>query len=748
MYSRLMRAEFTESGNRVAWKWDAVTFLCSALAADTDAIISQIAEVNPYLALECILSGLELSEATTWEVVQHLLAYPRTVDQVYLQKIARALNHMGNAETVSALLEYLHDDIFNQYDIQGVNEVMIMPLKTLGTDTIRFLMDILKGEKWQRRRGAAWALGELKEPAAVPGLVEALRDENENVRREAAYALLRIGRQALPRLLKSLDDADPDMRAAAIKVLGRMGDATAVPNLIASLKDTEWPQMDEARICDLAAIALEHIGTDEAFAAVDTWRQGGKANALSSPWNGKIRNEQPLTVRHNKSADQLVGELQNTEWVKRRDAVKKLGDSGNEDVLPHILSMLKDEDSQVRWTAVQALENFQGPDILQGLLVAIRDDDFLISDAAGKALSKLGELALPGLVEALTHKNVDVRGVATEALGRIGSEEAIPYLADALADTEVPAWEETRVCDIAAAALARINTEKSLFTLENWRKEQGSSYTVPELDIALPLLHLDDISRDGDDDPKRRALIEFLDALHEERWENQRQAAGALKQYAQTLKDTNDEMALQKLAFALEDKHPLVRWTATETLAWTGDTAATPALLQALQDEMWTVRVSAIRALAAVKADTQKTLPGLINALQDKNHVVREAAAETLGLIGDETAGEALTYALNDNDSFVRRAAVEALGRVKDMTVVPILISSLDDEDNNVQWAAVETLGELGDPSAIPILTQYLENTSSPNWEERRLCDIAALALEKIGTDQAKDAVNKWREAH
>lgn len=80
-----------------------------------------------------------------------------------------------------------------------------------------------------------------KEPAAVPGLLDALDDEDIRVRIAACKALGDIAApNAVPALLHILNkDNDNDLRWAATSALGKMGVA-AVPGLIQALQDEDW----------------------------------------------------------------------------------------------------------------------------------------------------------------------------------------------------------------------------------------------------------------------------------------------------------------------------------------------------------------------------------------------------------------------------------------------------------------------------------------------------------------------------
>jgi HEAT repeat protein len=68
-------------------------------------------------------------------------------------------------------------------------------------------------------------------PAAVPGLIEALEDRDSLVRGAAVLALLKIGPEAqgaIPALQKTLKDKDAKVRAYAAKALERIEGSTVI----------------------------------------------------------------------------------------------------------------------------------------------------------------------------------------------------------------------------------------------------------------------------------------------------------------------------------------------------------------------------------------------------------------------------------------------------------------------------------------------------------------------------------------
>ncbi len=99
------------------------------------------------------------------------------------------------------------------------------------TDAALILLSHLRSGDPSARQDVAMALGRLGDPAAVPGLLEALHDESSSVRKAAAWALGQIGdRRAAPGLTEALADPDRRVQRMAATALGWLiGGAQADP---------------------------------------------------------------------------------------------------------------------------------------------------------------------------------------------------------------------------------------------------------------------------------------------------------------------------------------------------------------------------------------------------------------------------------------------------------------------------------------------------------------------------------------
>ncbi len=102
----------------------------------------------------------------------------------------------------------------------------------------------LKGDDNQLRYYAAWWLGKHQFPEACDALCDALKDERYRtveggypLRRQAARALGQLKNpQAVPALLEALNSEDIQLREAVIQALAAIGDERAIQPLLALLQ--------------------------------------------------------------------------------------------------------------------------------------------------------------------------------------------------------------------------------------------------------------------------------------------------------------------------------------------------------------------------------------------------------------------------------------------------------------------------------------------------------------------------------
>ncbi len=90
-----------------------------------------------------------------------------------------------------------------------VRQNLAAALATIGTPAVEPLIAALKDKITERRAGAAYTLGMIGRPAraALPVLLDLLKDDDVSVRRQASYAISRIV-PASPEAPKSIAGAN------------------------------------------------------------------------------------------------------------------------------------------------------------------------------------------------------------------------------------------------------------------------------------------------------------------------------------------------------------------------------------------------------------------------------------------------------------------------------------------------------------------------------------------------------------
>jgi len=160
------------------------------------------------------------------------------------------------------------------------------------------------------------------------------------------------------------------------------------------------------------------------------------------------------------------------------------------------------------------------------------------------------------------------------------------------------------------------------------------------------------------------------------------------------------DLAVNLLLAALEDKHSIVRFMAAETLGLLGDSRAVEALKHVLAS--------------------------------DKELIVRRNAAAALGKLKDPRAAETLIAAVKTDEAEVLQEAAEAIKRLGG-TVAEALIVASDEDDWRTQLRLAEALGRLGSP-AVSRLSEFAVSGASPRVRREAVQSLGDLRHSQ-GTD-------------
>ena len=253
----------------------------------------------------------------------------------------------------------------------------------------------------------------------VPALIEALGDQNWEIRWSAAGALTSFGKKsamAVPELVGLLRDSEDYVRNAALSTLGKMG-----PISVAAMMDEVAKPLDYSE--------------DQLFMRIICIRSLGALGA-------KAMVSVPLLIKNSTHEDINV----------RLEAVIALRKIGGDDSMPGEIGWLAEPDEMI-WPKV-------GPKmegnflmfaeakqmviyaIVDTLLQSIDDPDQRVSYAAIKGVANFGKKALPvkdKLVDYMNRGSPVIRRVAIDTLANMGEEadDVIPDLVTALSDFDV-----------------------------------------------------------------------------------------------------------------------------------------------------------------------------------------------------------------------------------------------------------------------------------------------------------------------
>jgi len=173
-------------------------------------------------------------------------------DWVVRREAAITLGEMGDERCVEPLAGALRDGDWQ------VREVAIDGLGQIGSPAVDVLLKLLRD--WDVRKSAIMALGRIRDERVLEPLMQQLR--NDEFMEDATDALVNLGEPALPGLIKALKDKEELVRKQAVIALGRIKSPEAIDPLIEMLQNKDW----FTRLT--AAAALEAIGHERGREAI------------------------------------------------------------------------------------------------------------------------------------------------------------------------------------------------------------------------------------------------------------------------------------------------------------------------------------------------------------------------------------------------------------------------------------------------------------------------------------------------
>ena len=339
-------------------------------------------------------------------------------------------------------------------------------------DPVRAIAPHLHAPEDLIRCAAARALGALGDESAAPALVDALMDEDPDVRSDSMAALVHRARPRDAAAIRRSLESDPvgEVKIAAIQALCRLQDEASIALLQALAKDrceadVAWEHGSWDDWLDVQVAAIDALGRMNAGGAVDDLIE---ARADESGQDLDHAVFAALARMPGRGVATLLGFLGDGNARVRQRALAALSDAGRDLLAPVRDNLVHDPSPAVRQLAVDCFD--PGDAALSDL--ALKDPAAPVRRVAFARIAP----SRPDMARlALSDPDEDVRAIALEAMAPV----AEPVLA-----ADVKAWLRTADSRLAVACAAVLPGLAGVEALDALRDAASDGERPPEVRIA------------------------------------------------------------------------------------------------------------------------------------------------------------------------------------------------------------------------------------------------------------------------
>lgn len=261
------------------------------------------------------------------------------------------------------------------------------------------------------------------DPQVFAALGVALRDEEKEIRKEAALALgILDGRPALKDLIEALQDPDPGVRGAAVTAIGKVGASADGKPLIPLLAD----ESGEVRNRVLQALGVLRVR--EAGPALRELYEANKRRELGGRVLASLSR-----IADPSQADLFKELLPDADTQKRRLAIEGLGRVSDAALLPAFKKDYQREGNEEVKLAYSFAISMLGDRAFLDSIVLSLPSRTLGKQARGYLL-EMGRDILPELYPYLNDPEAEIRATLCDIIAVVGDAEAIPKLTPLVSD--------------------------------------------------------------------------------------------------------------------------------------------------------------------------------------------------------------------------------------------------------------------------------------------------------------------------
>ena len=612
-----------------------------------------------------------------WDTRAQLNAVPN-LPETLITRLLRLLSPPDEGEYRLPFLEDTVIDVLAQRDAPGVTEALLNSITDVSYN----------GSK---RQAAGKALARRKLPGVTDGLLRLLSDHDwPEVRSEAARALADHDGPAVTQgLLCALDDEDEYVRRAATSAVASRSGADVTSGLLRKLADPD----DWVRQIAGKALADRDDSRVTDFLLRYSRRRNAGVNVVAAL---AARDDPRVTSR-------LVSLLRHPSSAVRAAAVKAIANRNDADVAEGLLAGLHDADVTVAASAAQALAQWSGPEVTASLLNVVNDPRREVRVAAVKALANRDDqAATQGLIESTTDDDFLVQVTAIRGLAGRDTPEITAAILGLIDDPgyvvrfdAVEALTGRHTPAVVAAMLGRLaDSEGSIRS-----KARAALAELPDSSVTDALLGL---LNDADQPTVRVAAAKALSGRGGPEVTtallsllNDADQPGVRAAVAEALSGRAGPEVTTVLLSLLNDQDYTVRLAAARALKSRPEPAVAEALMSLLGDPRRAAH---------------------LDRVGDGNF--RTAAVRALGAHAGPHVTMALLELLNDPYGHMREPAVVELARRKGSEVTDGLMRMAMCSDPGPQRAAVDAVIAQNQPEALmALIRQAAVRESAPNNE-------------------------------
>jgi len=329
------------------------------------------------------------------------------------------------------------------------------------------------------RARALRALGRLQDPKHLPVLAQALSDKQEAVRLEAAFDVGQLFDAAAESTITLAFEREksPAVKARLVEALGKCGSSEATLAKMAGL--LQGPDVALARE---AGLALGIMGSRSVpiLPAASALRE-----ALSNP-DPEVRWHAAFAVQRGKVMDAVTGlrrSLRQKDTLTLLYSARATASVKNRDLAELVLPLLQHPDWRVRVEALRALGALNQAFYTGQTSILLEDPSDHVKLTAIESLGKMGSGMGVGRIEDLEQSSDwRIRAAVVKAEIEGMGDGAVVQVKDAIKDTD---W---RIRAAAAEGLGKLGSPQSLLLMETMAKDESPhvAATVVNALVACP----------------------------------------------------------------------------------------------------------------------------------------------------------------------------------------------------------------------------------------------------------------------